>query len=604
MALVIQFGNDKIVVNTSLIPFDEALSAVKSTIGRVWDKNRKIWKIPFNEENFQKIKHLLPNTQVQKYEKIFNQASTFIKEKFPFLRPYQAEAVSAILQGKRLIALPLGSGKTFVALAYLKYIDAKKSLIIVPASLLYQWQKEAKEHFNLDSIVLEGDKTKRTKILSELKNKSSFILILNYEKVILDDVKEFLYSIPFDLMILDEAHKIKNSKTKTYKALKRVNSASTILLTATPLVNSPFDIFNLVNFIYPGFFFYPEFAERYIEWKEITIRKNRKSRGYEEGYKVIKVPEGAKNLKELHERLKPVIFFKAKEEILKDLPPKTEQVYWVKPTRTQVELFEYYYDFPYQMGEEEGIFLTCLNLMRQVADSTELLISSNSPYAVKPASKDHPKIDLLKEEILPFIDGKVIIFTEYERMAQILKRELKEYNPFILVGGKGSKYIDKTLDAFRESDSKVLISTDVINYGKNLQYITTLIHYDLPWSPAIAQQREGRIHRIGQESPVTVIKLITLYSVEEKIFKALYEKSEQFKTVIAGGKEVDIKKVVELVWERKHRKRVKNKNKAKTTNTKKEIIVSEDSENSENSENKESKENKGSKKRTRLIPKK
>jgi len=558
MALVVRFGKDCITINTFIVPFENALSIVKSTTGRTWDKTNKVWNVPFSRENYEKLRDLLPPAKTRYYDEVFNQNFSGIKENFPFLRPYQVEAVDSILQGKRLIALPLGSGKTFVALSYLKQMNSKKSLIVAPSSLLYQWQSEAKRHFNLDLIILDEGRLKRIETLSKLKEVDSYTLIINYEKVILPDVKTFLLSEYFDLVILDEAHKIKNPFTKTHRALKKVNASTIILLTATPLVNSPLDIFNLVNFIYPGFFNYEEFCERYVEWKEIEVKTKNGTT------KVIKVPTKAKNLQELHAKLKPVIFFKTKSEILKDLPPKTEQIYWVKPTKTQVELFEYYYSLPLKLVEKEGegIFLACVGLMKQVANSTELLTVSDSPYAITPPSLDHPKVDLLKEEVLPFLEGKTIIFTEYKRMAQILYRELQEFKPTLLTGGVGIKQVDEILNKFEKSDSKILISTDVINFGKNLQFINTLIHYDLPWSPAITQQREGRIHRIGQENPVTIIKLITLNSIEKKIHETLYEKIEQFKTTLAGGKDVEIKNVVELVWGRRY-----SKNNSRNTGT-------------------------------------
>lgn len=551
MPLTIQFGKDRI--TSWWVPFERALSIVKLTAGKTWDRKNRVWNIPLSRENYEKIKPLLTPDKIRAYEKLFNKTLSEIRNTFSFLRSYQAEGIHAVLQGKRLVALPLGSGKTLIALSCLKLINAEKSLVIAPASLLHQWKDEARKYFNLDSIILDGDRKERFQIISGLKNTRSFLLILNYEKAILDDVKSFLLSTRFDLVILDEAHKIKNPSTKTHKTLKKINSALIILLTATPLVNSPLDIFSLVNFIYPGFFDYHEFCERYIEWKEVEIKKK------DGTIRAVKVPAKAKNLQELHVKLKPVVFFRTKDEILRDLPPKTEQIYWVKPTKTQVELFRYYYALPFQKNEDKGIFLACANLMKQIADSTELLLTSDSPYRIKPPRIEHPKIDLLKEEILPFIEGKTIIFTEYKRMAQILQRELKEYKPFLLTGETGSGKIDTALNEFEKSDSKILISTDVISSGKNLQFVDTLIHYDLPWSPAVGLQREGRIHRIGQKNPVTIIKLITLHSIEKKIFDVLYSKTEQFRTALAGGKNVDIKNVIEIVWKRKIKEKTDKK---------------------------------------------
>ena len=536
----IQFGNDVINIPTySQYQFEAVLNRVKSTIGRKFNRVTKIWYVPFNRQNYDILKSYLPDELKQKYENYFLQALQKLSQ-LTFLRFYQKEAVEDVIYGKKLISLPLGSGKTLVALAYLSIFDFPKTLIIAPNSLLKQWQSEALKHFNLQSVILEGSPTQRNTILQSLQ--PPYILILNYEKVILKDVKEFLQSNHFNLLILDEAHKIKNHKTKTYKALRQVKADNKILLTATPLINSPMDVFNIVNFAHPDYFNYKNFTQTYLVFDEI----------YNPRYgEYIRIPVGVKNLEQLHEELKPIMVFKTKQEILKDLPPKTEVIYEVEPTQYQQELHSYYYFLPKQqdwdVSNQKDFYnmLACITMMRLVVDSTKLLEFSNSELAIQPQHIHHPKIKLLKEEILPFLEGKTIIFTEFAKMADILYNELKDYQPFILKGGMD---INATLQKFKESSSKLLISTDVINFGVNLQFIQNLIHYDLPWSPAKLQQREGRIHRIGQDNPVTIIKIITKNTIEEKIHYTLQSKLKQFKDAVAGGMEIDSKEIIKLVW--------------------------------------------------------
>ncbi len=534
----IQFGSRTLNINTRTpIEWESVLNRVKSTIGRKYLASLKIWFVPFNYTNYTILKQYLPKEVIEETERYFIDSIKKISED-SLLRDYQKEALKEIVKGKKLIALPTGAGKTLVGLAYIKLFNFERSLIVVPNSLRNQWKKEAEQYFGLKSVIMEGDKKTREKIISELK--TPYILILNYEKVILQDVLDFLQKNHFNLVILDEAHKIKNHKTKTYKSLKKVKADNVLLLTATPLINSPMDVFNIVNFAHPNYFSYKLFNEKYIVYDMVY---NPRYGDY------IKYPVGSKNLDQLHEELKPVMVFKTKEEILKDLPPITESVYEVEPSKEQVRLFKYYQDLAknnkWDIENNFNNILAVITLLRLVSDSPELLVYSKSDLAVNPDSKEAPKIKILKEEILPFLEGKTIIFTEFATMARILYNKLKDYNPYLLTGGMD---VNRTLMDFKESDSPLLISTDVINFGVNLQFIQNLIHYELPWSPAKIQQREGRLHRIGQENKVLIIKLITDKSIEKEVYDKLLSKMIDFKTAIAGGKDIDIREVVKVVW--------------------------------------------------------
>lgn len=519
----ILFGNQNIdILTPNSIEFQRVLFVIKEKcVGRKYNPSTKTWYIPRNLANYNFIKKFMPSDIKPQLDDEFNGAETRV-DKLTFLREYQNEAIKDIIKGKKLISLPCGSGKTFCALGFIESMNVKKSLFVVPSPLKEQWKSEATGFFKNYPIILEGTPKKRKEILSTLPEKT--MIIVSYETA---RVTPELKNIHFDYMCLDECQKIKNSKTKTYKALKSIHADQITLLTATPMVNKPTDVFHLVNFAHPGFFDYYAFHERYVIYEDVWT-----GRGY------VRSPIAFKNLSDLHEELKPVMVFKRKEDILSELPDKILQHYWIDPSPSQKQLIKYYIakgdeTATSDSGEDYKLKLACMTMMRRVADSPELLTMSKSDLAILPKDINAPKIQVLKDDIIPQLTGKTIIFTEYADMADILFRELKSENPMLVKGGMDS---NKAVEDFREStEHDILISTDVLNYGVNLQFASNVIHYDLPWSPAKIEQREGRIHRIGQDKSTLFISLITKETIEQQVFDLLKDKKDMFSSTIAGG---------------------------------------------------------------------
>jgi len=521
------FGKEQVRIPTKdPVAFQRLLYVIKERcVGRKYFPSKKTWFIPATKANFLALKDSLPDTLKKSLAGRFIRAEKRL-DAMDFLRPYQKQAVKDIFNGKKLISLPTGAGKTIVALSFEEATDVKRSLFVVPSPLKKQWKSEAKEFFGRNAIILEGSPKKRKKILDELPEEA--MLVVGYETA---RVTPELHSIHFEMLCLDEAHKVKNSKTKTYKMLRGIRADTKILLTATPMVNRPTEIFNVVNFAHPHYFDYWAFHERYVIYEDVWT-----GRGY------VRSPVAFKNLTDLHEELKPVMVFKRKEDILSELPEKVSQYYWIDPSPEQKRLHHLYQE----MGKEKAVsknggeyqqVLACLTMMRRVSDSPEMLKRSKSPIATMPKNDKAPKVEVLKDDIIPNLEGKTVIFTEYADMADILFRELSSHNPMLVKGGMDTH---KVIEEFKESEvSDILVSTDVLNFGINLQFASNVVHYDQPWSPAKITQREGRIHRIGQKKNTLFISLITKETVEAYVNSLLKDKKDIFESTMTGGQAVE-----------------------------------------------------------------
>ena len=253
---------------------------------------------------------------------------------------------------------------------------------------------------------------------------------------------------------------------------------------------------------------------------------------------------GYQNLDRLHERLAPMMVRRTKHEVMPQLPKRLYKELYIEATPAQKRAIKA------MLGEARRSYgrestqntLAKLTLALMGCDSTELLALSESPLTAQISGAEGAKIEELKE-VISQTPGKVLIFTQWKRMANILNREV---GAFQITGDTKDKM--EAIETFKNSDDKVLVATDCLNYGANLQFISTLVHFDLPWSPARIEQREGRIDRIGQENNILVVKLLIKDSPEEKVVSLLADKQEMFTTLIEGGNSVAEKGFLKAVF--------------------------------------------------------
>ena len=409
-----------------------------------------------------------------------------------------------------VLADDMGLGKTVqtisLLLSYFERNFELTGIIICPKSLLKNWKKEI-ERFAplLKSEIYHGTKNER----SELREKNCHIWITTYGTFRNDSV--FFNKEVFDYCIVDEAQNLKNNQTKTFKELKKLNAKHKIALTGTPIENSINDLKSLFDFLIPGFFG--------------SNKEYRKS--YEHNYK------------QLQKKIKPLMLRRKKEEVLKDLPPKTIKNFYVDMTQNQEELYVNYYMRVKQevkemtQNQEEWNtnrfqILKHILRLRQIATHPEMFIKDEQIGSGKLESL----MELLEE--ITSEGHKTLVFSQFSSMLEIVRRELniRKMNGLIIDGSTRNR--EQILDKFKtEQEQKILLMTlKVGGVGLNLTEADYVIILDPWWNPAVELQAIDRTHRIGQTMPVMVYRMISSSTIEEKVLELQQKKMEIVNDVV------------------------------------------------------------------------
>ena len=418
----------------------------------------------------------------------------------------------------------MGLGKTIQSLAtcelLIKEFQVEKILIVCPTSLKYQWKSEIKKFTGKDAIVIEGNPLRR----KEKYESENTYKIISYH-VIKNDKSEIISLNP-DLVILDEAQRIKNWKTQTAQSVKSISSKYALVLTGTPLENKIDEIHSIMQFV-DNFRLGPLY--KFLNYHQI-LDDNGKVTGYQ-------------HLNEINQSLSEVLVRRTKKEIADQLPDRIDNNYFVQLTQKQKEIHDDYYEsvcklvnkwrrHRYLSEEDRKKLMIFLGCMRMVSDST---------YIIDQKTRHDTKIDeliTLLKEIFERNDQKVVIFSQWERMTRLVAEELVKMNIKYeyLHGGISSDKRGVLLENFRENpESKVFLSTDAGGVGLNLQSASYIINLDIPWNPAVLEQRIARVHRLGQKNTVNVINFISSCSIEERILALLGFKKSVFEGVLDFG---------------------------------------------------------------------
>ncbi|PIV85853.1 MAG: hypothetical protein CO150_00110 [Nitrospirae bacterium CG_4_9_14_3_um_filter_53_35] len=436
------------------------------------------------------------------------------------LYSYQREgALFAVQAGRCLIGDDMGLGKTIQALAAAELMaelfHIQKVLIISPTSLKHQWKMEIGKFSGRKVEVIEGMNHQRKQVYLN----DSFYKILNYE-LVYRDMEKIREWAP-DLIILDEAQRIKNWKTRTAKCVKQLDSTFAMVLTGTPIENRIEELHSIMEFI-DRWRLGPLY--RFIHAHRIT----------DPGGKVI----GYRDLQSVRESLKNVMVRRKKQEVLKELPERIQKNFFVKMTKEQSVIHDDHYEivvklvakwrrYKFLCEADHRRLLIALNTMRMAADNT---------YLVDKKTIHGPKIEeleLLLKEIVIEGGEKVVIFSQWLRMTELVERVLERNGIAYahLNGSIPSKQRAGLISRFREDPGcKVFLSTDAGGVGLNLQSGSVVMNMDIPWNPAILEQRIGRVHRLGQHKTVRIINFVTASSIEERILDLL-----KFKTSLFAG---------------------------------------------------------------------
>jgi SNF2 family DNA or RNA helicase len=443
------------------------------------------------------------------------------------LYPYQYEGARfAARAGRAIIADEMGLGKTLQAIAAAEIMAAQfgveKVLVVCPTSVKYQWKHEIERFTDRTVQVLEGLAHKRR----EQYATDAFYRIAGYEQVYrdVDDIND----AAIDLVVLDETQRIKNWRTRTAQSIKRLCSPYALALTGTPLENRLEELHSIVEFI-DRYRLGPLF--KFLHAHQLT----------DEVGKVV----GYRHLGSIGKTLRPILIRRTKAEVQQQLPGRVKKNLFVTMTKEQAEYHEENRSIVARLvakwrrhrflsEADQRRLMICLQNMRMACDNTFLLDKQ---------TRNGPKSDeavSIIGDILSDPAKKVVVFSQWQRMQQLLVEKLEEarIGYRYLHGGVPGHRRRELITSFRnDPDVRVFLSTDAGGTGLNLQSASAVINMDLPWNPAVLEQRIGRVHRIGQKRSVQVINLVSEGTIEQGMLKVLAFKKSVFAGVLDGGQD-------------------------------------------------------------------
>ncbi|HOB98416.1 MAG TPA: DEAD/DEAH box helicase [Verrucomicrobiota bacterium] len=430
------------------------------------------------------------------------------------LFPYQREGMLHLAFAERaLLADEMGLGKTIQAIAACALLHrlgrARRVLVVTPASLKTEWEEQIQRFTDLPYQLVFGGRQSRLAAYGQ----PPFFTIVNYEQMLRDalDVNQRLQA---DVVILDEAQRIKNWSTKTTQAIKRLRSRYAFILTGTPIENRIDELYSLMDFLDPTVLG-PLFRFN----REYYVLDDRGR------------PQDYANLERLHERIKPLMLRRRKADVETELPERTDLNYFVPLSGEQKTAYDDHYTVvarlahlaarrPLSQAESERL-LRHLAMMRMICDTN---------YILDPQSRSCPKLAELTrilEECRDNADVKVLVFSEWERMLELVREQCAHVGVGYAwhTGSVPQRKRRAEINAFKsDPQCRVFLSTDSGAAGLNLQVATVVVNCDLPWNPAKLEQRIARAWRKHQTRAVTVVNLVSENTLEHRMLDTLSSK--------------------------------------------------------------------------------
>ena len=443
------------------------------------------------------------------------------------LYPYQRHGVLfAARAGRMLLADDMGLGKTIQAIGVAEVLartaGIERVLIVAPTSLKHQWQEEIGKFCGRASTVIEGLIARRAALYRE----TSFYKVTNYD-VIHRDLDAIAGWAP-DLIILDEAQRIKNWKTRAAQSVKQLNSKFALVLTGTPLENRLEELHSIVEFV-DRFHLGPLF--QFLADHQ-TVDEDGKVVGY-------------RNLSKIAVTLEPIMMRRTRDEVLKELPKRLDKNYFVPMTPEQSKHHAENQETVARIVQKwrRMHFLSESDQLRMRIALQNMRMSCNSTYLLDQETDFGIKADefvSVISEVLEQPGTKVVVFSQWRRTHELLCRRLETMGEkFILFHGQipGPKRQDLIKQFKTDPEHKIFLSTDAGGVGLNLQNASIVINMDLPWNPAVLEQRIGRVHRLGQSRPVRVINFVAKGTIEEGMLSVLSFKKSLFAGVLDNGQD-------------------------------------------------------------------
>ncbi|MDZ4850173.1 MAG: DEAD/DEAH box helicase [Pirellulaceae bacterium] len=429
------------------------------------------------------------------------------------LLPYQLDGIAfAVGNGRAILADDMGLGKTIQGIGTAEMLgqlaNVQNVLVVCPASLKSQWAAEIARFSDRTAKIVLGSAAERA---TQYKD-ASFFKIANYEQIVRDEA--IVQEIHWDLIILDEGQRIKNWESKTSQTFGMLKSTYALVLSGTPLENRLEELYTVAKFIDsqrmgPAY----RFLHRHRMVNDV---------GRVEGYK---------NLDSLRELMKPFLLRRTRAGVMQELPERTTEFVRVRPTEEQKTLSDEHVRKATMIAAKA--YLTEMDLLRlqkhllcarMAADSTFLVDKEPPGFSSK-----LEVLDELLEELSDEPTRKIILFSEWTNMLNLIEPLLTRHGiQFVRLEGKvPQKKRQELVHKFQtDPECRAIIMTNAGSTGLNLQAANTVINVDLPWNPAVLEQRIARAHRMGQKRPVHVYILITEETIEERLLGTLAAKSE------------------------------------------------------------------------------
>jgi superfamily II DNA or RNA helicase len=442
------------------------------------------------------------------------------------LYPYQAEgALFAARAGRALLGDEMGLGKTVQAIAaaelMARHFGVQRVLVVCPTSLKHQWKAEFSRFADRPAQVVHGLRPARERLYAE----DSFCRIVNYEMLARD--ADLIDAWAPELVIADEAQRIKNWNTVAARALKRIASPYALVLTGTPLENRLEELISIVQFV--------DQHRLGPTWRLLDEHQLRDEAGRVVGYRAL---DG------IQRTLAPVMLRRRKAEVLTQLPERVDSRLFVPLTPQQrlhhdengtivTRIVSRWRKTGYLSDVDQRRLQCALQNMRMACNSTFLL-----DHETDHGHKADELMTLL-DEWLADPTAKVVVFSQWLGTHQVIQRRLagRAWGHVLFHGGVSSEQRGALVERFHgDPDCRIFLSTDAGGVGLNLQHAAALlVNMDLPWNPAVLEQRIGRVHRMGQSRGVQVVNLIGQGSIEEGMLGVLAFKKSLFEGVLDGG---------------------------------------------------------------------
>ena len=448
---------------------------------------------------------------IKKFDKVKSKNYEIPKDLNATLRDYQVSGFEFFktlsdYQFGGILADEMGLGKTIQTIAFLLSNKDKKSIVITPTALIYNWKNELEKFApTLKVGLLHAAKSEREKILDNIDN---YDVILTTYTTYKNDIDKYK-NINFDYCIIDEAQNIKNPDAIITKAIKNVNAKVKFALTGTPIENNLMELWSIFDFIMPGYLYNKS------KFKSIFVNND-------------------KNIIELKNLIKPFILRRTKKEVITELPDKIEQKIIIDLEKEHKRAYKGYVNLITRKIKENNqdniTVFSYLTKLRQLCLSPELMVKN---YQGK-----NSKLDVLINIINDSSDEKILVFSQFTKVLEVIGKRLNEENILYsyLDGKTSAKDRVKLVEEFNTNNNKVfLISLKAGGTGLNLTSANIVVHFDPWWNPAVEDQASDRAHRIGQKNVVNVIKLIAKGTAEERVINLQETKKELIEDVINGN---------------------------------------------------------------------